>query len=108
MELVGGVDISSLRFLKILWYFHSRVGLSRNASVLAAWLLSAIAFGLLHLPTYDWNFVQCLVVIGSARLVLTWAYVATKNIWVSTGAHIINDWTLIGMTVFVAPLAAAA
>jgi membrane protease YdiL (CAAX protease family) len=52
--------------------------------------------------------VQCLVVIGSARLVLTWAYVSTKNIWVSTGAHIINDWTLIGMTVFVAPLAAAA
>jgi len=42
-----------------------------------------------------------------ARLVLTWAYVSTKNIWVTTGAHIINDWTLIGMTVFVAPLAAA-
>ena len=108
LQLFGEELITILPFLALLWYFHSRVGRSRNASVLAAWLLSAIAFGLLHLPTYDWNFVQCLVVIGSARLVLTWAYVSTKNIWVSTGAHIINDWTLIGMTVFVAPLAVAA
>ena len=46
--------------------------------------------------------------LEGARLVLTWGYVSTRNIWVSTGAHIINDWTLIGMTVFVAPLAAAA
>ena len=33
-------------------------------------------------------------VIGSARLVLTLAYIKTKNIWVSYGAHLINDWTL--------------
>jgi membrane protease YdiL (CAAX protease family) len=72
--------------------------------MLVAWLLSAVVFGLLHLPTYDWNLVQCLVVIGSARLVLTWAYVWTKNIWVSTGAHIINDWTLMSATIFLAPL----
>jgi membrane protease YdiL (CAAX protease family) len=31
-----------------------------------------------------------------ARLILTWAYIRTKNIWVSTGAHIINDWVLLG------------
>jgi membrane protease YdiL (CAAX protease family) len=48
--------------------------------------------------------VQCVVVIGSARLVLTLAYVWTKNIWVSTGAHIINDWSLIASTVFLTPL----
>lgn len=108
LQLLGEELITILPFLALLWYFHAKFGLSRNTAVLAAWLLSAIAFGLLHLPTYDWNVVQCVVVIGSARLVLTWAYVATKNIWVSTGAHIINDWALISMTVFVAPLAAAA
>lgn len=63
-----------------------------------------MAFGLVHLPTYNWNLMQCLVVIGSARLVLTWAYVWTKNIWVSTGAHILNDWALIAPTVFLTPL----
>jgi uncharacterized protein len=108
LQLLGEELLTILPFLALLWYLHARAGLGRNAAVLAAWLLSAIAFGLLHLPTYDWNVVQCLVVIGSARLVLTWAYVWTKNIWVSTGAHIINDWTLISMIVFVAPLAATA
>jgi membrane protease YdiL (CAAX protease family) len=34
------------------------------------------------------------VVIGSARMVLTLPWILTKNIWVSTGAHIINDWML--------------
>jgi membrane protease YdiL (CAAX protease family) len=36
--------------------------------------------------------VQCFLVIGTARLVLLTGYIVTKNIWVSTGAHIINDW----------------
>ncbi|UFS58822.1 CPBP family intramembrane glutamic endopeptidase [Subtercola endophyticus] len=30
--------------------------------------------------------------IGVARLVLTLAFIRTKNILVSTGAHILNDW----------------
>ena len=29
-----------------------------------------------------------------ARLILLLPYIMTKNIWVSTGAHILNDWTL--------------
>ena len=31
---------------------------------------------------------------GHARLILLLPYIMTKNIWVSTGAHILNDWTL--------------
>jgi uncharacterized protein len=106
VQLLGEELLTILPFLAILWFIHAKGAMGRNAAVLTAWLLSAIIFGLLHLPTYNWNWVQCLVIIGSARLVLTWAYVWTKNIWVSTGAHIINDWLLIGMTVFVAPLVA--
>jgi membrane protease YdiL (CAAX protease family) len=107
LQLLGEELLTILPFLAILWFCYAKGAMGRNAAVLTAWLVSAIIFGLLHLPTYNWNWVQCLVIIGSARLVLTWAYVWTKNIWVSTGAHIINDWLLISMTVFVAPLAAA-
>lgn len=107
LQMLGEELITILPFLAILAWLHGKAGMGRNVAVLAAWLVSAIIFGLLHLPTYDWNVVQCVVVIGSARLVLTLAYVWTKNIWVSTGAHIINDWTLIGSTVLLAPLAAA-
>lgn len=106
LQLLGEELITILPFLAMLAFFHTRAGLSRNASLLVAWILSAMAFGLIHLPTYDWNIVQCLFVIGSARLVLTWAYVWTKNIWVSTGAHIINDWAISLSVIFLAPLAA--
>lgn len=104
-QLLGEELITMIPFLTILAYASSIAGFSRNRAVMAAWLLSALGFGLLHLPTYDWNLVQCIVVIGGARIVLTLAYIYTKNLWVSTGAHIINDWTLMASTVFLAPLA---
>jgi hypothetical protein len=80
-----------------LQWFWKGLGLGRTGAVLGAWVVSAVVFGLLHLPTYDWNLLQCVVVIGSARMVLTLAWVMTKNIWVSTGAHILNDWMLLAM-----------
>jgi membrane protease YdiL (CAAX protease family) len=106
VQLLGEELITILPFLALLTFLHTRAGLGRNAALLVAWFVSAIAFGLIHLPTYDWNWVQCVVIIGSARLMLTWAYVWTKNIWVSTGAHILNDFAIISATVFLAPLAA--
>ena len=53
-----------------------------------------------HLPTYDWNILQCLVVIGGARLILSLAYIKTKSIWVSTIAHVLNDWVLLTLPFF--------
>lgn len=105
VQLLGEELITILPFLAILALSRKQTGMARNAAVIVAWLASAVAFGLIHLPTYDWNLIQCLVVIGSARLILTWAYIWSKNIWVSTGAHIINDWTIIASTTFLAPLA---
>lgn len=105
VQLLGEELMTILPFLAILAFSRTLIGMGRNAAVIVAWLVSAAAFGLVHLPTYDWNVIQCLVVIGTARLVLTWAYVWSKNIWVSTGAHIINDWTIIAITTFLAPLA---
>lgn len=106
LQLLGEELITILPFLGLIVLFHARAGIGRNLSVFVAWLLSSMAFGLAHLPTYNWNIVQCLVVIGSARLVLTWAYVWSKNIWVSTGAHIINDWAILAATIFLTPLVA--
>lgn len=42
-----------------------------------------------------------LVFIGSARVVVSLAYIKTKNIRVSTGAQIINDWSFLLMAIFV-------
>ena len=96
-QLFGEELLTVLPLLALLTLFHARLGWSRRRALLAAWLLSALLFALAHLSTYDWNLVQCVAVIGSARLVLTAAYLRTRNLWVSTGAHVLNDWLLLGV-----------
>ncbi|UTM59831.1 CPBP family intramembrane metalloprotease [Photobacterium sp. CCB-ST2H9] len=97
-QLFGEEVFTILPFLALMYAFYTHGALSRSQSVILAWFITAVCFGLAHLPTYDWNLVQCLLVIGTARLCLSLAYIKTKSIWVSTGAHIINDWTLFGLT----------
>lgn len=103
-QLLGEELFTILPFLACLWLLHTRLRMDRAASVIAAWLLSSIPFALIHLPTYDWNLLQCLVVIGGARLVLSLAYLATRNLWVSTGAHVLNDWALFGFALWASHL----
>jgi uncharacterized protein len=93
-QLFGEEVVTLLPFLALLYLLTQVAGVGRRAAVVGAWLISSVIFGLIHLPTYDWNLVQCLVIIGSARMVLTLPWILTKNIWVSTGAHIVNDWLL--------------
>ena len=99
VQLVGEEVLTVIPLLALLQVLVARAGLSRTAGVRWAWLGSAVLFGLLHLPTYRWDFAQCLLIIGTARLVLSMAYIKTKNLWVSAGAHILNDWLLIIMNV---------
>lgn len=95
VQLVGEEVLTILPFLALMQWLMTRSSMSRTAAVFLAWLISAAMFGAAHLPTYDWNFAQCFIIIGTARLVLSLAYIKTKNLWVSAGAHILNDWFLI-------------
>ncbi len=97
-QLFGEEVLTLLTFLALLQVLSTWLGAGRKGAIIGAWLISSVLFGLIHLPTYDWNLIQCIVVIGSARMVLTLPWILTKNIWVSTGAHIINDWLLLGVT----------
>lgn len=99
VQLVGEEVLTVIPMLALLHLLVTRVGLNRSASVFWAWLATAVIFGLLHLPTYRWDFTQCILIIGTARLVLSMAYIKTKNLWVSAGAHILNDWCLILLNV---------
>ncbi len=98
-QLIGEELLTILPFLALMSLLHTRMGRSRKSSLVWAWLISAVLFGLAHLPTYGWDVLQCLIVIGSARLVLTLPYLLTKNIWVSTGAHILNDWIIFSIAI---------
>ena len=103
-SLFGEEVMSILPFLALLWLLTAKLKFSRTTAIVGAWLISAMLFGLAHLTTYNWDLVQCMVLIGSARIALTLAYIFTKNIWVSTGAHIINDWGIFGVSMLGASL----
>jgi membrane protease YdiL (CAAX protease family) len=94
-QLLGEELLTILPLLALLSFLHAGLGWSRRRALIAAALLSALLFALAHLPTYGWNLLQCVAIIGSARLVLTAAYLRTRNLWVSTGAHVLNDWLLL-------------
>lgn len=94
IQLVGEELLTILPFLFILQLCVENFRLSRKAGIWIAFLVTAVIFGAIHLPTYHWNLVQALVGIGLVRLVLTGAYMKTKNIWASSIAHILNDYAL--------------
>ncbi|ROS75803.1 hypothetical protein EDF24_1374 [Curtobacterium sp. PhB130] len=101
IQLFGEELFTILPFLAVMSLCH-RIGLTRTQAILIAWLATAVWFGAAHLPTYGWNFAQAFLIIGVARLVLTLAYIRTKNIAVSTGAHILNDWVIFTATMLAA------
>lgn len=105
IQLVGEEVFTLLPFLAVLYLLFAKAGLSRKAAVVLAWAASALWFGAAHLPTYDWNVAQAFLIIGSARIAFTLAFIRTKNLWVAAGAHILNDWLF--LTVVVAGLAGA-
>jgi membrane protease YdiL (CAAX protease family) len=107
-QLLGEEVVTVLPFLLVLTLLTQHFDLGRKGAVVGAWLVSSLLFGLIHLPTYNWNWVQCIIVIGTARVVLTMTWIRTKNIWVSTGAHVINDWLLFSFALVGAGLAAKA
>jgi len=94
IQLIGEEVVSILPLLAVLWLCVSKFGLSRRVGLVIAVVVSTLWFAAMHLPTYDWNFIQCVGIIGSARIVLTLAYLLTRNLWVSSIAHIFNDWVL--------------
>lgn len=92
LSLFGEELFSILLFLPLLQLFVSGWKVPRGLSITLTTLIVAVIFGLAHLPTYDWNVLQVLLIISVARIVLLLPWLITKNIWVCTGAHIINDW----------------
>ncbi len=104
IQLFGEELVTILPFLAVLYWLHSKFGVSRKLAIILALIVTAISFGAMHLPTYGWNIVQAIVLIGVARIALTLAFIRTKNILVSFGAHLVNDW----VTFTLALVAAAA
>ncbi|XTZ14914.1 CPBP family intramembrane glutamic endopeptidase [Micromonospora echinospora] len=95
-QLIGEEVSTVLPFLALLTLVTTVLGTRRRTGLVLAVIGSGVLFAAIHLPTYDWNVAQCLLVIGTARVVLLIPYLITKNLWTSVGAHVLSDWTLFG------------
>jgi len=105
IQLIGEEVTSILPFLALLYWF-SRGGMGRKGAIVVATLIIAVIFAFEHGGTYDWNILQMLLGVGVARIVLLLPYFITKNLAVSAGAHILNDWLFIGLSMLSALTAA--
>lgn len=106
-QLLGEELLTILPMLALMAWFTGPLRMPRRRALLLAWVLSALPFALVHLPTYGWNVPQCLLVIGTARLVLSLAYLRSRNLAVATLAHVINDWMLFGGALALSGMAAS-
>lgn len=72
---------------------------SEKLKIIVAVIVSSVIFGLMHLSTYNFNFLQAILIISIIRIGLTMSYIISKNLTVTYLVHIIYDWgiILIGM-----------
>jgi len=105
VQLVGEEVMSILPFLALLYWLCGRGGMGRKGAIVVATLVVALLFAAEHLPTYNWNIAQSLLGVGIARIVLLLPYIMTKNLAVSAGAHILNDWMFFGVSILSAATA---
>ncbi|WP_169741059.1 CPBP family intramembrane glutamic endopeptidase [Carnobacterium gallinarum] len=92
-QLLGEELLTILPFLMLLRLLTSYSISEKKAGILAL-IVTSIGFGLLHLPTYNWNLLQCLLIISLARIPFTLVYMKTKNIYISWLSHVLYDWTV--------------
>jgi len=101
VQLLGEEVFTILPFLAILFWLTAKVGMSRGKAVFLAALGTSLIFAAAHLPTYQWHVPQAFIGLVPVRMILLLPYIMTKNIWVSTGTHVINDWVIFGLPLLV-------
>lgn len=79
IQLIG----ENIMFVSILFFWHKIIRsfkISPIASITASLILSGSSFGLLHLSTYNYNWVQSLTIIGIPAITQMIFFLIFKNI----------------------------
>ncbi|MGW9103750.1 CPBP family glutamic-type intramembrane protease [Priestia megaterium] len=62
-------------------------------------ILACLVFGLAHLWTYDFNVLQCVILIGMPSIIKIVLYLKTRNLWSAYLAHLFFDSVVIAITI---------
>lgn len=94
IQIMGEACLSILLFAilyRAFMWVCGRRGVPRPwVRPLVAWLVSTFLFGMPHLPTHRWNFLQCLVIFFSLFLGFA-AYLAARSWTVLFLSHLLYD-----------------
>ncbi|GGJ77589.1 CPBP family intramembrane glutamic endopeptidase [Virgibacillus salexigens] len=97
-QLFGENIIFMVLFFTTLLLFK-KTSIKLSHYVVYAILISSILFGLIHLPTYDYNWLQCLFAIGLPSSFHLLGYIITQNIFISYLVHLFFDYILWSLVV---------
>ncbi|MGE7885569.1 hypothetical protein [Bacillus sp. NPDC094077] len=79
IQLIG----ENIMFVSILFFWHKIIRsfiISPITSITTSLILSGSSFGLLHLSTYNYNWVQCITIIGIPAIAQMIFFLIFKNI----------------------------
>ncbi len=99
-SLLGEEILFFSTFFLVLSFFAKQSTVKHYVSFAISGLLACLIFGLAHLWTYDFNIIQCLIVIGLPSMMHVVLYVKTKNIFATYTSHIVYDAIVVLMVVF--------
>ena len=91
IQLVGE-ELFKIILLIISMFVVYRFTNRRKLAVVSGVVVSLLLFALIHLPTYNYNFFQCIFVIGIGGIFNLFAYLKTKNVVASYLVHILIDF----------------
>lgn len=78
-------------FMGLLTLGNRMLSFDRKPLIIFSLLISSLLFGLLHLPVYNYNLLQCLLVIGLTRLIMSVLFFIKRNIMYSYIVHVLYN-----------------
>ncbi|CAI8920920.1 CPBP family intramembrane glutamic endopeptidase [Priestia megaterium] len=98
IQLLGEEILFFSAFFLSLKLFTKRKEPQYVLSVWISGLIACLVFGLAHLWTYDFNVIQCVIVIGLPSIIKIVLYLKTRNLWSTYLAHLFYDLMAIVIT----------
>ena len=92
--LAGEEILVTLPLIIFVSLFINKIKISQSKAVIISTIITAIIFGAIHLPTYQWNIFQCFLVIALTRIPFTIASLKSDSIIAGIIGHITFDWII--------------
>ena len=95
---IMGEELIKLIPLLFLMKIAYKISNNRKISIIIPMLIVMILFGALHVVEYN-NLLISVVIIGFGSIFEMFAYLKTKNLWISYLTHLLTDLILLGLAI---------